>query len=74
MCMRHFVNAANGYSDKSRERWEQARMIAWYSAFDRKPFKQTDIAIPGERHTKKPDRKLHVDRDKAYQLLEKWNK
>jgi hypothetical protein len=72
MTMRHLVNAFEGYTEKSREQWEQARMIAWYSAFDRKPFKLTDIQIPcEERSTKKASQH---NKKEAYKLLDKWSK
>lgn len=72
--MRHFVNAASGYNDKSRERWEQARMIAWYSAFDRKPMRITEIPIPGERSDARNGLSIQQNKEDAYRLLEKWNK
>lgn len=74
--MRLFINALKGYADKSIERWEQARMIAWYSAFDRKPFKLTDIWIPG-KNIKRGSRGSGVNQQNkkdAYRILEKWNK
>lgn len=73
MTMRHFINASEGYTMKMRESWEQARLIAWYSAFDRKPLKLEDIHIPySETEIKK--KAPQANKKEQYKLLEKWNK
>jgi hypothetical protein len=75
MTMRHLVNALEGNNDKSRERWEQARLIAWYSAFDRKPMDITKIRIPCD--DVKTGRGVSADQGKKqeiYKVLEKWSK
>jgi hypothetical protein len=70
--MRQFANAFDGYLHESRERWEQARMISYYSAFDRKPFKIHEISIPCEN--KDMTESTQEDKDRYYKILEKWNK
>lgn len=74
MTMRHFVNAAEGYTIKMRETWEQSRLIAYYSAMPhmKKGFKITDIPIPGDTETSKTE--SQANKEDAYKLLEKWNK
>lgn len=73
MCMRKFINAAIGYRERVGEQWEQARMVAWYSAFDRKPMRLTDIHIPGDGLTKLGGASQE-NKEEAYKLLEKWSK
>lgn len=74
MTMRHLVNFLNGYRNHQNETWRQARMIAWFSAFDRKPFRETDIPIPGEYSRKAKGNTSQSDKEARYKLLEKWNK
>jgi len=74
MNMRQFVNALNGFTDKQHETWKQARMIAWFSAFDRKPFKETDIQIPGGEVKKGNAKASQENKEDIYKLLDKWNK
>lgn len=73
--MRQFVNASKGHTNKTRERWEQVRLISYYSAFPhlKKGFKLSDVIIPGDEaaHKSKPQQ---PNKEEVYKLLEKWNK
>lgn len=73
MTMRHFINAAEGHTIKTREAWEQARLIAYYSAMPhmKKGFRITDIPIPSETKSG-VNEKTHVNKEEVYKLLEKW--
>lgn len=71
--MRKFINAVQGYREKVREQWEQARMISWYSAYDRKPFDLEKISIPGDENLSS-GKALQTNKEEAYKLLDKWNK
>jgi hypothetical protein len=71
---RLFFNATQGYLQKRREAWEQARLIAYYSAFDRKPFKLTDIYIPVAEDEYSEKTSDQNNKEEAYKILEKWNK
>lgn len=73
--MRKFINAAEGFRDKKQEDWEQARLIAYYSAMPhmRKGFKLTDIPIPGE-HKQAKKKAPQINKEDHYKILDKWNK
>jgi hypothetical protein len=71
--MRQFINAVEGSREKAHEQWEQTRMIAFYSAFDRKPFKLTDIKIPGD-DTGADEKADQTRKQEVYKTLEKWSK
>lgn len=73
LTMRKFINAVHGYREKARETWEQTRLIAWYSAYDRKPFDLTKIIIPGDENIRST-KASQTNKEDAYKLLEKWNK
>lgn len=74
MCMRHFVNAAQGYQDWNKEEWERARLISFWSSFHqlKNPIKPSDIWVPTDQEQVKET--PQIDKEEAYKLLEKWNK